>query len=228
MFILPSSPDENHEACRPRTAAGKRRRTLLFLVTTALFAALLCVCAPFSVPIGPVPITLATFAVFLCAGLLPPGQATLSVGLYLAIGAVGLPVFSAFRGGIAHLVGPTGGFLWGYIPAALCASLLIALGKRKKPFYPIGMLAGNLLLYLFGGVWYSVSAGVTFLQAMSVCALPFLPGDALKIALASTLCILLRTPLDRVLGRHASLGGPSAEEAETGKAGENPDKKDEN
>ena len=96
-----------------------KSRELRFLTTTALFAALLCVTAPFSISIGPIPISLATFTVYVAALVCGWKGGCLAVAAYLVLGAVGLPVFSGFMGGFERLVGPTGGYLIGYIPCAI-------------------------------------------------------------------------------------------------------------
>ena len=93
-------------------------------VLTALLAAALCVMAPMAVPISPIPITLATLGIYLAAGLLGPWRGAAAVGLYLALGAVGVPVFAGFSAGFPVLFGPTGGFLWGYPPCVVVAGLL--------------------------------------------------------------------------------------------------------
>ena len=86
------------------------------LTLTALFAAILCVAAPFSIPVGPIPITLATFAIYLAAIVLGKKYGTLAVVIYILLGAVGLPVFSGFSGGFQKIVSATGGYIIGYIP----------------------------------------------------------------------------------------------------------------
>ena len=91
----------------------------------ALFAAIMCILGPLSIPIGPVPISLTTFAVFLSVYLLGAKKSAISVIIYLLIGLTGLPVFSGFQGGVAKLAGPTGGYIIGYIAAAFLVGLII-------------------------------------------------------------------------------------------------------
>ena len=100
------------------------------MVRTALFSGILCVLAPVALPVpgSPVPLSLATFAVYLTGMILGTKQGVLSVLVYLFLGTVGLPVFSGFSGGIGILLGPTGGYLLGYIPCVLVTGL----GKDKK------------------------------------------------------------------------------------------------
>ena len=164
---------------------------LISSVQAALLAALLCLLSPHSLPLGPIPLTLGTFGVYIAAALLPPLYAGEAVGLYLLLGACGLPVFSGFGAGAAALVGPTGGFLMGYLPAAVLAAWLLK--QKRAPFmYPLALTAATAVMYLCGTLWYMYTAQMALLPALTVCVLPFLPIDAIKIAAASVLCILLR------------------------------------
>ena len=160
----------------------------------ALFTALMAVFSQISIPIGPVPINLALLAVFAAGGLLATGEAICSVLLFLALGAMGLPVFSGFHAGIGALVGPTGGYLIGYLPAAILAGVFC---KRKRGFgrYALGMFIGLALCYALGTVWFVKCTGSGFLDALGICVLPFLPGDAIKIAAASYLSLKVKGAL---------------------------------
>ena len=95
------------------------------LTATALMTAVTCILAPLSVPIGPVPISLTNFVIFLSLYLLNWKKGTLSLLIYLLLGLAGLPVFSGFAGGIAKLAGPTGGYIIGFIPMAIVAGIII-------------------------------------------------------------------------------------------------------
>jgi biotin transport system substrate-specific component len=161
------------------------------LTITALFAALICVCAPLSIAIGPVSITLATFAVYLAASVLGWKRGTLAVIVYILIGAVGVPVFSNFSGGLQKLIGVTGGYIVGYIPCALIVGYFS--DKWSKVWsYILGMVVGTVVLYALGTVWFIFVAKSTLSYAMSVCVIPFLPLDTVKIICASILAIKLR------------------------------------
>lgn len=160
-------------------------------VLTALFAAVLCVLAPWAVPVGFVPVTLATLGVYLAAGLLGPWRGTAAVGLYLLLGAVGLPVFAGFSGGAQQLVGLTGGYLWGYLLCALAAGWLIRRAPRPV-LVPLWLVTGTALLYAVGTLWYCRQTGAPPGTALSTCVLPFLPADGVKIAVATALILPLR------------------------------------
>ena len=156
------------------------------MVLCALFAALTAVCAQVIIPIGAVPVSLSLLPVLLCGALLRPWDALAAAAVYLLMGLVGLPVFSGLQGGPAKLLGPTGGFILGYLPCALLTALILR-RKRTLPRYALAMAAGVLACYLFGTAWFMVSSGTALGAALSVCVLPFLPFDALKIALAALL-----------------------------------------
>lgn len=165
------------------------------MVYAAVFAAVLCVISPFTIPIGPIPLSLATFAVYLAAAVLGWKYGTLSVLLYVLIGVIGVPVFSGFHGGFDRLIGPTGGFLIGYVLCALTTGLLLLKRENKKWLYPVAMLAGTVVLYTLGTVWFIILTQSTLSAALLLCVVPFLPGDALKIVLASVIAPQLRKVL---------------------------------
>lgn len=162
----------------------------------ALFAALMCVVSPFSLPIGPVPISLATLVVYVVAAFLDYKRAPIVVLVYILIGMCGLPVFSSFSGGIGKLIGPTGGYIIGYFFLAIIESILITIFKKQKWVYPLAMIGGTIVLYVFGTVWFMVVTEYSFTKAMMACVIPFLPGDALKIIAATSLSITLRDKYD--------------------------------
>lgn len=169
------------------------------LVFLSLFAAMLCIVSPFSLPIGVIPISLATFAMYIAASVLG-ASGTISVLVYIFIGAVGVPVFSGGLGGIDRLVGPTGGYIVGFIPCTLIAGLIIDRFENRKIAYPIAMIAGTAVLYALGTIWFIILMGksgtpYTLGAALMTCVVPFLIGDAIKIAAASTVGFVLRKTL---------------------------------
>ena len=159
----------------------------------ALFAALLAVFSPLTIPLGPIPVTLSTFFLFLSGLLLGPVDGMIAVAVYVAVGMLGLPVFSGFRGGYSVLLGPTGGFLLGYFPCVF----LSGLGKDRPRLRPVFLLLGLLSCYLFGVVWFGVFFGGGLSYILSVCVLPFLLPDALKGVAAC----LSAPPIARALSR---------------------------
>ena len=171
------------------------------LTLTALTAALCCVISPIAIPVGAVPVSLSLFAVCLASATAGSFRGTAAVAIYIALGALGLPVFAGFAGGAGHIAGPTGGFIIGYIPCALIVSLLT--GKDDAPSwrYPLGMTLGTLCCYLCGALWYSIVTRTTFLQAFAISVLPFVIFDAVKITAASLLAIRLRRAIRKITAR---------------------------
>lgn len=149
------------------------------MVLASLFTALTAVCAWLSIPIPPVAVTMQTFAVFLTLGVLGGKWGTVSILLYLLLGVVGLPVFSGFRGGAAALLDATGGFLWGFVAAALVYWALERLGKLPA------MVISMPVCYACGCWWFSIYAGGVGIGAAALtCVVPYLLPDALKLWLA--------------------------------------------
>lgn len=166
-------------------------------VLSALLAAALCVLAPIAVPVGPVPVTLATLGVYLAAGLLGPWRGIAAVGLYLILGGIGLPVFAGFSGGFQQLLGPTGGFLWGYLLCALMSGLLCRL--ERPALTPVWLVGGAVVLYAVGCGWFAAQTGTSLWAAVVTCCVPCLPGELVKIAVATGLILSLRGRVGRLL-----------------------------
>lgn len=156
-----------------------------------VFTALMCVLSPLSIPLDPVSITLATLVIYIIGATFDYKIAVLPVVLYLLLGMAGLPVFSKFQGGIQVLFGPTGGYLFGYIPCVFLISLLISKFPNKKWLYPIAMIIGTIVLYAFGTLWFVLYLKYDIYKALLVCVVPFLPGDTFKIAVACLIGIRL-------------------------------------
>lgn len=153
------------------------------LTVTALMTAVTCVLAPMSVPIGPVPISLTNLAIYFALYLLGWKMGTVSYIVYLIIGIVGVPVFSGFTGGFAKLLGPTGGYIIGFIPMAIIAGLVIEKsGSRILHF--IAMVVGTAVCYAFGTAWFCVVMKSDVAAALGMCVFPFIPGDIAKIVIA--------------------------------------------
>lgn len=176
----------------------KKMRTIE-LITCALFAALTAVCSQIAVPIGPVPINLATFSVFFAGALLGAKLGGLSQVVYVLLGAVGVPVFSMFRGGPGVLLGPTGGYIAGYVLAAWLVGFISERYGNRLPILALAMLAGFFTYMTTGTFWYMFSTNSGFGEACMVCVVPFIPGDILKMVLAATLARSLKPVLQRKL-----------------------------
>lgn len=157
-----------------------------------LAIALMAVGAWVTVPLGPVPFTLQSFVVMLVVLTLTPKQAIAAVCGYVALGAIGLPVFSGMKGGLGVILGPTGGFLWGFIIGAI-AALMVMMAVRKIGISGVkGQLVADIaaavvfmfVLYACGVVQLSTLAGFTLAEAFAVGVAPFIVIDAAKYVAA--------------------------------------------
>lgn len=170
------------------------RKKTTWLVMTAVCAALICVFAPLSIPLpgNPVPVTLATFALYLVAACAGTARSVTATAVYLCLGAAGIPVFSGFRGGVGILAGPTGGYLAGYLLLVLITAFAADRFETKPWAWPAGMILGTIVLYAFGTVWFMIYTKNSFSASLSMCVVPFLIGDAAKIIAASLISPRLR------------------------------------
>ena len=170
------------------------------LARVAMGVALIAVCSWLSVPMT-VPFTLQTFAVCLLAALFGLRLGLWTVVCYLLLGAAGAPVFAGFSGGIAALLGPTGGYLVGFLFTALSVGLAVGRWGRRLPVLILSMALGILLCYTFGTAWFVLvytrnSGPISVGAALGMCVFPYLLPDAVKIALAAILTQRL-TPILR-------------------------------
>lgn len=179
------------------------------LAMCALMAAVMCVLAPISIPIGPISITGGTLAIYLTACLLGGKWGTVTTLVYLLVGFVGLPVFSNYMGGAERLVGPTGGYLVGYLPMVFLAGAVSELARRRfggqgkrdeaaaLALQLLGMALATAVLYAFGTAWYCVQAGVGLQKALAACVIPFIPCDVIKMVIALAAGAPVRRGLER-------------------------------
>ncbi len=172
---------------RDHAQQGPQRAELERVAATAAFTALITVGAYLSFPLpgSPVPVVVQNFFVIAAGMLLGPRHGVASVVVYLALGAVGFPVFAGGSGGVAHLVGPTGGYLLGYLPAVFVAGALLSQNAHAG----LGRTAaaaglGFALVYLCGVPVLILVTGLGLGPALAVGFLPFLPGDLLKAVAA--------------------------------------------
>ncbi|MDR3263978.1 MAG: biotin transporter BioY [Clostridiales bacterium] len=180
-----------------------KKNTTHAIAIYALFAALTAICAQINIPIQPVQITFGVFAV-LCAGaLLGPKHGTISIAVYVLLGLVGVPVFGYFKGGITVLLGSTGGYIVGYIAMAWVTGFFVGLFRKKFGeklwIYFLPMILGVLACYVFGVAWLMISLNMKFKAALISGFVPFLPGDALKIALSAVFVYKIKPRLNKYL-----------------------------
>lgn len=163
------------------------------MVYASMFGALTAIGAYIIVPLPPVPITLQTLFLNLAGALLGGYLGALSQVVYILLGVIGLPVFAGGKAGLGVLIGPTGGYLFGFVLAAFVVGKLIAV--RKKPglvWTIVSMLIGMLIIYSLGVFQLTLVAKLSVEKAIAIGALPFIPGDAVKIVLAALIYLKTR------------------------------------
>ncbi|WP_461812459.1 biotin transporter BioY [Faecalimonas sp.] len=170
------------------------------LVRIGLMTALLCIVSPFAFPIpfSPVPISFATFILYLGTYTLGKKYGTISCLIYLLLGIIGLPVFSGFSGGIGKLAGPTGGYLIGYLLLAFIGGWFVE--NYDGHVFPsaIGLILGTTLTYTFGTIWLSQQLSLSFSQGLAIGVLPYLLGDSIKIIAALIIGPILKNRLQHI------------------------------
>jgi biotin transport system substrate-specific component len=169
------------------------------LVLCSLMAGLMAAGAFIHVPIGPVPIVLTNLFVLLAGLLLGARWGMAGAALYLLVGAMGLPVFSGGRGGLAHLFGPTGGYLFGFVLSAGITGFIAERFPRFLIGTMVAVLFGSLVIYGLGVPWLKAITHMSWNKAWMIGMFPFLPGDALKAVLAVILFRSVKPILDRLI-----------------------------
>lgn len=177
------------------TVAVQRSKTY-DIVYIAVFAVIMAICSWISIPAA-VPFTLQTFGVFIAVGVLGGKRGSLSVLVFILLGAIGIPVFANFSGGIGVLAGPTGGYIIGFLFSALLMWAMEKLPGKKSVMQIVSMIAGLIVCYAFGTVWFVIAYGrmngpIGFTAALASCVVPFIIPDIIKIALAYVLSRKLR------------------------------------
>ncbi|MDR3364842.1 MAG: biotin transporter BioY [Clostridiales Family XIII bacterium] len=197
----------------------KKRNSIYSYLLCALFAALTAICGQIMVPLPftPVPISLALLAVLVCGGVLGAKKGAVAMLVYILLGAVGAPVFAGLTGGLGIIAGPTGGYIIGYLPAAVVMGLLAARGSERaakageaggaagaarglKTTKSLGLtiamgVPAVAVCYALGTAWFVISTGTGFAASLMMCVIPFIPGDVLKIIAAAAVCEALRRPM---------------------------------
>lgn len=173
----------------------KNKSKVYQMAIIGVLTAVICILGPLSIPIGLVPISFTTLAIFIALYALGMKKGILSTTLYIVIGFVGIPVFSSFSSGPAKLFGPTGGYIIGYVFMALIAGYFIDRYIDKWFLCVTGMVIGSVVLYIFGTAWLAYQANLTVGAALAAGVIPFIPGDLAKIAIATLVGPLLRKRL---------------------------------
>ncbi len=166
----------------------KKQHKLKSYVLISLFSAIIAVLSFISIP-APIPFTLQTLGVFCALCVLGGKKGLLSIILYILLGIIGLPVFSHFSGGIGHLFGVSGGYIIGFIPLALVHWGITYKFNNTICSKAVGLIAGLSICYLLGTLWYTYKyvgnfTIESFISSLSVCVLPFLIPDMIKLSCA--------------------------------------------
>lgn len=156
------------------------------LALTGLMAAAICVLGPWAlnIPVSPVAISLGTLAIYFVVTVLGMKLGTISVAIYILLGLAGVPVFTNFTGGPGKLLGPSGGYIIGYIFLALIAGFIVDKCGMNLFVCFAGMVSGTIVLYIFGTLWMGYQMDLTFTQALTAGVVPYIPGDLIKIVIA--------------------------------------------
>ena len=170
---------------------SKKPRTI-DMIYVGLSAALIALGAWIAIPVGDIPITLQTLMICLVSGLFGMKRGTLSVLIYIILGAIGVPVFSNFKAGLGVLAGPTGGYIVGFVFTALIVGLVSDKMKGRLWAVAIAMVVGIAVCYMFGTAWFYVfmqsKKAVTLSYILGLCVVPYIVPDVVKTAFA---CVLV-------------------------------------
>lgn len=149
-------------------------------------AAVICILGPLSlsIPVSPVPISLGTLGIYFVMTVLGMKLGTISVLTYILLGLVGLPVFTGFTAGPGKLLGPTGGYIIGYMFMALICGYFVDKFNNSLPLYLLGMVLGTAACYFFGTIWLASLTHSTIPQALMLAVVPYIPGDLAKLIIA--------------------------------------------
>lgn len=165
------------------------------LVLIGIFSALFCIIGPINIPIGPIPLSLMSFILFLSIYLIGYKLATFSYLIYILIGFMGLPVFTGFSGGFSKLISPTGGYIVGFIFTSIISGYLLA-KTNNRLLSILYMLIGTAILYFFGTIWFSViSENRYIIEILKICVTPFILVDLVKILIVAFIAPMLQKKL---------------------------------
>ena len=168
--------------------ANKKKITTKDITYISLFSVIIAICSWISIPTL-VPFTLQTFAVFTALALLGGKRGTICIAIYILLGSVGLPVFANFKGGLGALLGPTGGYIIGFLALGLVYWLMTELISDRLPVKIVAMVLGNILCYALGTLWFvpvysKMVEPIGIISALLMCVTPYIIVDLIKLALA--------------------------------------------
>lgn len=173
--------------------------TIKEMAITATMTAIICILGPWAIaiPVSPVPISLGTLGIYFALYVLGMKLGTISVFLYVLLGAFGLPVFTNFSGGIGKLLGPTGGYIIGYLFLALICGFFLMKFPENFALQILGFILGTIVLYLFGTLWLQFQLSLTFQKALLLGVIPYVPGDVAKLAISFIIALPIKKQLKK-------------------------------
>ena len=151
----------------------------------AVFAAIMCILGPMSIPIGTIPMSFTNFVIYISVFVLGKRKTVISYFIYIIIGLFGLPVFSGYTGGPGKFFGPTGGYLIGFLFMAIICGYFAEKYEGKSIVTICGMILGMAVDYIFGTAWFVFLTKTNAAYALAVCVVPFIVFDVIKIVIAS-------------------------------------------
>lgn len=157
----------------------------------AIFIAIISICSWISIPMV-IPFTLQTFAVFITVGILGTRRSFIAIFIYILIGALGVPIFSNFNSGVSAIIGPTGGYLVGFLIISLVSGKLLEILPSKNIYQILSMVVGLVFCYAFGTLWFVYAytdsgTSMNIYKALSLCVIPFIIPDLIKIIIGNTI-----------------------------------------
>lgn len=167
-------------------STDKKTFSIKQIALVGLMTSVICVLGPWAlhIPISPVPISLGMLAIYFVSSVLGMELGFVSVTIYLFLGLIGLPVFTDFMGGPGKLLGPTGGYLIGYLFMALICGFFTDKWNGKIIIHFFGMILGTAACYLFGTLWLEHQLSLSFPEALLIGVIPYIPGDLIKLIIA--------------------------------------------
>ena len=178
------------------TIAATRSKTY-DIVYIAVFAVIMAICSWISIPTA-VPFTLQTFGVFVAVGVLGGKRGTLSILVFILLGAIGVPVFAGFSGGVQNLIGPTGGFIISFPIMAYVIGLCVE-HRKKKGMFVLMLILGTVLNYVIGVAMFCIIMNSSVMTGITACVLPFIPTAIIKAVVAALLGLQIRSRLGAAL-----------------------------
>lgn len=167
----------------------KKFLTVQDMVLIAVFTALTAVCSLVQIPAGPIPFTLQTFAVFTTGGLLGSKKGTIAIIIYILLGVIGIPVFAGGKSGPGVIVGPTGGYITGFIFTIIIIGMITKIFRKNKTWLNItmtfiSMVLGDLVCFVIGTIQFMAVMETSLEVALGYCVIPFIIPDLIKMAVA--------------------------------------------